>query len=79
MNELVQPGHGILVRRLEKTEPAGLSRRYYFDPAGLAEAMTRARGMGEAERRQIGSAARAFFLENDRAFRERFIVVMKAL
>jgi glycosyltransferase involved in cell wall biosynthesis len=79
MNELVHPGRGILVGRLEKTEPAGLSRRYYFDPARLAETIDRARGMDETALRKLGAAGRDFFLENDRAFRERFIRVMGAL
>jgi glycosyltransferase involved in cell wall biosynthesis len=79
MNELVQPSRGILLDCLAETEPLGLSRRYFFKPSGLQEAVQRARDMGELALRQLGSAARAYFLENDRAFRRRFIEMMQSL
>jgi len=79
MNELVQPSRGILVNCLDETEPVGLSQRYFFKPKSLEEAIERARNLDEVTLRQLGSSARAFFLENDRFFRQRFIEVMKSL
>jgi glycosyltransferase involved in cell wall biosynthesis len=79
MNELVQPPRGILVKCLDDHPPVGLSHRCYFDPENLGEAIRRAQSLDETARREIGTAARAFFLENDRFFRERFIDVMKSL
>jgi glycosyltransferase involved in cell wall biosynthesis len=79
MNELIQPSRGILVDHLPETTPIGLSQRYYFDPASLANAIDRTRSLDAAALRELGSAGRAFFLENDRDFRERFIEVMQSV
>ena len=79
MTELIDSSRGILVDHLPETTPCGLSRRYYFDFARLADAIDRARSMDEAALRKLGSAGRDFFLENDRAFRPRFIEVMKSV
>jgi glycosyltransferase involved in cell wall biosynthesis len=79
MNELVQPGRGLLLDCLEETSPVGLSHRAFFRRESLEAAIERARTMDENSRRQIGAAARAFFLENDRLFRQRFVDLMRSL
>jgi hypothetical protein len=79
MNELVQPSRGVLVDCLEETPPLGLSHRYFFRPESLEAEVERVRKLDAASLRQLGAAARAFFLENDRLFRRRFIDVMRSL
>ena len=71
MNELVRPGHGVLI------EPAqvgklGLARRHFVDAAGIERAVERALAMDDAEVAATGAAARAAFEAMDRDFRERF-------
>jgi glycosyltransferase involved in cell wall biosynthesis len=79
MNELVRPSRGIMLDCLPQTEPLGLSQRHFFDPESLAAAIERVKEMDAATLRQLGAAARTYFLQNDRAFRRRFIDVMKSL
>ncbi len=79
MNELVQPSRGILVNCLEETSPLGLSHRYFFQPKSLEEEIERASKFDEETLRQIGSSARAYFLESNRFFLRRFTEVMRSL
>jgi glycosyltransferase involved in cell wall biosynthesis len=79
MNELVQPSRGVLVDCLPDSPPVGLTRRRYFDPESLDREIGRARAFDEPTRRQLGDNARAFYLQNDRDFRRRFIETMQAL
>ena len=79
MNELVRPDRGILLGRLDKSVPMRLSHRYFFDPRSLEQAVQRAVNMKQTAREETGAAARAFFVDNDRNFRRRFIEVMRSL
>ena len=79
MNELVQPGRGLLVECLPETKPMGLSHRYFFDPASLARQVQGAFQLDEETRRRMSQAARAFHVENDASFRHRFVEVMREL
>jgi glycosyltransferase involved in cell wall biosynthesis len=79
MNEIVRPSRGIMLDCLPETKPLGLSQRYFFDPKSLANAIERLKEMDVTALRQLGSSARTFFLQNDRAFRERFTQVMRSL
>jgi len=79
MNELVQPSRGLLVDCLPETRPVGLSQRAFFDPASLAAQVENARRLDAETRRQMSQAARAFYLENDAAFRKRFLETMRDL
>jgi glycosyltransferase involved in cell wall biosynthesis len=79
MNELVQPGRGLLVACEEEAPPMRFSHRYLFRHASLEEQVERALTFDPATRETLGAAGRSFFLENDRFFRRRFIEVMKSL
>jgi len=79
MNELVTPERGLLVDPLPDPEPMELSHRYRFDPGSLEEKIEQARKFEATTIAQIGAAARAFFLENDRFFRQRLLDVIGSL
>ncbi len=69
MNELVTPDRGLLI------EPARSVRRglvdfHPVDVAGIEAAVQRALALGDAECARLGTAARGFFVENDRRFRD---------
>jgi hypothetical protein len=79
MNELIQPERGILVDHLPETPVMNLSHRYLFNPESLEEMVEKARKLDAPTIAQIGSNARAFFLENDQFFRKRFLEVIGSL
>jgi len=79
MNELIQPGRGILVDCLDDTPAMGLSHRYFFKPESLEEQVERVRKFDLAAVDEIGGAARAYFLESNRLFRERFPEIIRSL
>ena len=79
MNELVQPDRGFLVKCEDERPAMRFSQRCIIRHDGLEEQVERAMRLDVATRRAMGEAGRAFFLENDRFFRQRFIEVMKAL
>jgi hypothetical protein len=56
-----------------------LSRRYFFKHESLEVQVEAAMKMTAEKRQQLGAAARAFFLENDRLFRQRFVEVLREL
>ena len=77
MNELVTEGRGLLI----PCAGAGrqrLATTFRADAAGIQEGVERALALDEAERRAIGRRARAWFEENDRAFRARAEGVLRA-
>ena len=78
MNELVEEGRGVLVG-YDRQAPQSAGTNFYVSEAKLAEAMTRIFAMSPQERKDIGDAAREWFLENDRQFRERFWEVLQGL
>lgn len=71
MNELVRPERGALAG-YRFTEPRGMGTNFYVDPAELERTIDSILGMDEESRRAVGRRARAWFLENDRAFLGRF-------
>jgi hypothetical protein len=79
MNELVRPSRGILVEVQPTAVPLGLSHRYLFRVECLEREIHRACAFDKTTRRQLGDSARAFYLQNDRDFRRRFIETMQAL
>jgi hypothetical protein len=52
---------------------------FYVDEARLAYAVREVLALPMEERARIGRSAREWFLENDRAFRERFWEVLQGL
>jgi glycosyltransferase involved in cell wall biosynthesis len=72
MNELITPERGILVRyhRMRK-QRAGAN--YYVDPLDLEHKIGIMLRMDAASRQGLGQQARAWYEENDRAFRARLV------
>ncbi len=70
MNELVDEGRGLLVPPLS-VEPMNWGRKAILDPEALAAGIEQALLMSDDEIRSLGRNARAWYLENHRAFRSR--------
>jgi len=78
MNELVTPERGVLVP-VARTGMQYLAATNFFDDAAMASRIEQVIGLSDAELERLGSAARAWFLDNDRAFRERLASAIQAL
>lgn len=78
MNELVTPERGLLVP-CRHAEPHGLDVRHVVDAGDLEAAVERALGLDDAEQRRLGAAARRYFVESDRDFRERLVAAVTQL
>jgi len=76
MNELVDASRGVVVP-YGKTEPRHLGMNFHIREDLLQEAITAVIAMPSAEKSALGAAARSWFLENDRAFRERIAAVVR--
>jgi len=70
MNELVTPQRGVLIP-VAKTRREGIVDHALVDRSGIEQAVERALALTAAERIAMGEAARRFFIDNDRGFRER--------
>lgn len=72
MNELITPERGILVsyHRMQK-QRAGAN--YYVDPADLERKIVAILQLDAASRQGLGQRARAWYEENDRAFRAQLV------
>ncbi|HXR62770.1 MAG TPA: glycosyltransferase, partial [Rudaea sp.] len=62
-----------------RTAAQSLATTNYFDEAGMAQAVERVIGLGDAECERLGAAARAWFLDNDRAFPDRLDAAIRSL
>jgi hypothetical protein len=78
MNELVQEGRGVLVG-YGRSSPQAAGTNFYVDEEKLAQAIRDVLAMPVGDRKAMGDAARAWFLENDRTFRDRFWRVLQNL
>lgn len=76
MNELVDVTRGVVVP-FGKTEPRHLGTNFHVREDLLEQAISRLIAMPTAEKEQLGISARAWFLENDRAFGERIAALLK--
>lgn len=76
MNELVDATRGVVVP-YGKTEARHLGTNFHIREDLLEEAISRLIAMPAEEKAALGTAARAWFLENDRAFRERVAAVVR--
>jgi glycosyltransferase involved in cell wall biosynthesis len=76
MNELVSPERGVLVRYTH-TEPQRLGTVYHVDPDDLEAKIERVVRMDPNERVELGRRARAWYEENDRRFRRRFVEALR--
>jgi len=78
MNEVVTRERGVLVPAV-RTAALNMAEAYGFEDASMAQAIERMIGLGGAECDRIGAAARAWFIDNDRAFPERLDAAIAAL
>ncbi len=67
MNELVQPGRGVLVI-FERTEPRHLGVNFYVEAASLERAITELIALAGESKTALGNAARHWFEDNNQAF-----------
>lgn len=72
MNELVTEDRGILVKSSSQSS-MHMSTKYLIDDRSLEEAVIKTMIMDDGMKSEKVSAARSFFLENDKLFRERFL------
>ena len=77
MNELVTAERGILIPAAHTGRQAA-AVTWLVDVPGIAAAVERALALEETQYETLGKAARKFFLENDRGFRNRIVAVLSA-
>ncbi len=78
MNELVTAERGLLIPYAH-TGTQHLATSYFVDRAGVEAAVERALALSDAECTRLGESARAFYLDNDRRFRERIVAAVGEL
>ena len=78
MNELVMAERGVLVP-VARTGTQYLATTNFFDDTPMSAAIERLIGMGDAECERLGAAARAWFIDNDRAFAHRLDAAIASL
>lgn len=78
MNEMVTPMRGALVP-YSRTGRQSLATTYFYDEAALEAVIVRLLAAPDAELERMGAAARAWFEDNDRAFRVRIAEAVRAL
>ncbi|MGH8025597.1 MAG: glycosyltransferase [Pseudoxanthomonas sp.] len=77
MNELVTPERGVLIP-VARTGRQAMATTWLADPSEIAEAVERALALDEKDCAALGVAGRAFFIDNDKAFRQRMAAVVHA-
>jgi glycosyltransferase involved in cell wall biosynthesis len=75
MNELVTAERGILIP-VARTGRQATATTWLVDSSEITEAVERALALDEEQCESLGRAAREFFLQNDRRFRDRIIAVL---
>jgi Glycosyl transferases group 1 len=78
MNEMITPERGLRVPTA-RTGTQNLATTYFFDDAAMTAAIERAIALQDAELDRLGAAARNWFEENDRAFRQSIGSAVEAL
>jgi glycosyltransferase involved in cell wall biosynthesis len=78
MNEMITPERGALIP-YSRTGRQNLATTYFYDGAALETAVEHLLQASDAELERMGAAARAWFEDNDRMFRERMCASMAAL
>ncbi len=78
MDELVSAQRGIGIP-IAGSRNDGLVRRYQVDSTGVTGAVEQALALDEAALLRLSNAARAFYLANDRGFRQRFRSALQEL
>lgn len=78
MNEMVTPERGALVP-FSRTGTQSLATTYLYDGTAMEKAIERLLAMSDTALARTGEAARAWFEDNDRAFRTRIAKAIHAL
>ncbi|MBN8736971.1 MAG: glycosyltransferase [Xanthomonadales bacterium] len=78
MNEMVAPTRGALIAP-SRTGTQSLATTYFYDAAALESVIERLLATPGAELERIGAAARAWFEDNDHAFRARIAEAVRML
>jgi hypothetical protein len=78
MHEMVTPERGALIP-FSRTGTQSLATTYFYDEAALESVVERLLATPDAELERMGAAARAWFEDNDRAFRARIASAVRAL
>jgi glycosyltransferase involved in cell wall biosynthesis len=78
MNEMVTRERGALVP-FSRTGTQSLATTYFYDEAAMESVVDRLLATPDAEFEQMGAAARAWFEDNDRAFKARILQAVRAL
>ena len=78
MNEMVTPERGALIPP-SRTGTQSLATTYFYDEIALERAVERLLATSDAELERMGTAARTWFEDNDRAFRVRIAEAVRAL
>ena len=78
MNEMVTPERGALIAP-SRTGTQSLATTYFYDEIALERAVERLLATSDGELANMGAAARAWFEDNDRAFRARIAEAVRAL
>jgi len=78
MNEMISADRGLRVAAA-RTGTQNLATTHFFDAGAMAAAVQRAIAMDDAELDRLGAAARAWYEDNDRAFRQRIGAAVEAL
>jgi hypothetical protein len=78
MNEMVTSERGALIP-FSRTGTQSLATTYFYDQAALETVVEDLLATPETELERIGAAARAWFEDNDRAFRARIAQAIRAL
>ena len=78
MNEMITPERGALIPH-SRTGTQSLATTYFYDGAALEAAIERLLQTSDAELERMGATARAWFEDNDRAFRIHIAESIRAL
>lgn len=78
MHEMITPERGALLAP-SRTGTQSLATTYFYDDAALESTIERLLATPDAELERMGAAARAWFEDNDRAFRARIATAVRAL
>jgi hypothetical protein len=78
MNEMIDAERGLRVA-YARTGTQNLATTYFFDDSAMEHAVARALDSSDAELDRLGAAARSWFEQNDRAFRQRIAAAVAGL
>lgn len=78
MNEMVTPERGVRIA-VARTGTQNLAVTNFFDEAAMAAAIEQVIALDDAQLDRLGTAARAWYVDNDQAFRQRINAAVASL